>query len=112
VLWIIEYACHFAVAQFDDLEDIEVALMRTLGAVVCHALNLGKHLFAVAFERERVHAPKHLPVGFRNWHGGADSITVEAGRERPGCGGYLQSRERQSRNAIADNLVRFRCTGA
>src|SRR5208337_118826 len=42
-LWIIEYACHFTVALFDDLEDIEVALMGALGAVVCHAHDPGKH---------------------------------------------------------------------
>ena len=59
--------------------------MSALGAVVCHVPDLGKHAFAVAFERERVHAPQHLPVGFRNgaWHG-ADSITVEAEREGHG----------------------------
>ena len=78
-LWIIEYACHFSIALFDDLEDFEIALMRALGAVVGHALDLGKHAFAVAFERERMYAPQHFPVGLRNgaWHG-ADSIIVEA----------------------------------
>ena len=51
--------------------------MSALGAVVRHALDLGKYAFAVAFERERVYAPQHLPVGFRNgaWHG-ADSISA------------------------------------
>ena len=60
--------------------------MRALGAVVCHAHDLGKNAFAVAFEREWVHAPQHLPVGFRNgaWHG-EDSIIVEAEREGHGC---------------------------
>jgi len=35
-----------------------------------------------AFGRERVHAPQHFPVGFRNgaWHG-VDSVVVEAERE-------------------------------
>src|SRR5208337_4822979 len=33
-------------------------------------------------ERERLHAPQHFPVGFRNgaWHG-VDSVIVEAERE-------------------------------
>ncbi len=99
-LWIIEYACHFAVALFDDLEDIEVALVGALGAVVCHAHDLGKHAFAVAFERERVHAPQYLPVGFRNgaWHG-ADSIMVEAERERPAAAASFHSPRRQLRKS-------------
>ena len=67
---------------FDDPEDIEVALMSTLGAVVRDTLDLRKHAFAVSFKRERVHAPQHFPVGFRNgaWHG-ANSVIVEAERE-------------------------------
>ena len=40
--------------------------MRTTGAVVYHARDLGEHVFAVAVARERVHAPQHLPVDFRN----------------------------------------------
>jgi hypothetical protein len=44
--------------------------------------DLGKHAFTEAFERERMDAPQHLPVGFRNggWHG-ADSVVIEAERE-------------------------------
>ena len=45
--------------------------MSALGAVVRHALDLGKYAFAVAFERKRVYAPQRLPVGLRNgawWH--------------------------------------------
>jgi hypothetical protein len=37
---------------FDDLEDIEVALVSALDAAMRHALDLGKHVFAVAIERE------------------------------------------------------------
>jgi len=56
--------------------------MSALGPVVSDALDLGEHAFAVAFERERVHPPEHLPVGFRNGacHR-ADSFAVEAERE-------------------------------
>ncbi len=52
--------------------------MSALGAVVRDTLDLRKHAFAVAFERERVHAPEPFPVGFRDgvWHG-VDSVTVE-----------------------------------
>ena len=53
-----------------------------LGLVVGDALDLGEHAFAVAIEREGVHPPEHLPVGFRNGacHR-ADSFAVEAERE-------------------------------
>jgi hypothetical protein len=53
-----------------------------LGAVVRDTLDLGKHTFAVAFERQRMDAPQHLPVSFcdRAWHS-ADSLIVEAERE-------------------------------
>jgi hypothetical protein len=80
-LRVIEDPCHLSVALFDDLVDIEVALMSALAPVVRDTLDLGKHSFAVAFERERVHPPQDLPVGFRNsaWHG-ADSFIVEAER--------------------------------
>jgi hypothetical protein len=37
-----------------------------LGLIVRHALDLGKHIFAVAIKRERVQTPQHLPIGFRN----------------------------------------------
>jgi hypothetical protein len=69
----------------DDIEYFEIALMSALGAVVRHALDLGKHAFAVGFERERVYALQHLPIGFRNgaWHSG-DLISAEAERERHG----------------------------
>jgi hypothetical protein len=45
-------------------------------------LDLRKHAFAVALKRERVHAPQHFPVGFRNgaWHG-VDSVIFDAERE-------------------------------
>jgi hypothetical protein len=76
---IIEDACHLSIAPFDDLEDIKVSLMRALSAVVHDTLDLGKHAFAEAFEREWMHAPQHLPVRFGNGVGhGADSIIVEA----------------------------------
>jgi hypothetical protein len=80
-LRVIEDPCHLSVALFDDLVDIEVALMSALAPVVHDTLDLGKHSFAVAFERERVHPPQDLPVGFHNyaWHG-ADSFIVEAER--------------------------------
>ncbi len=54
----------------------------TLGAVVRDTLDLRKHAFAAALERERVHAPQRFPVGLRNgaWHG-VDSVIVEAERE-------------------------------
>jgi hypothetical protein len=56
--------------------------MSTLGAVVRDTLDLRKHAFALAFERKRVHAPQHFPIGFRNgaWHG-VGSVIVEAERE-------------------------------
>jgi len=64
--------------------------MGALGADACHSLDLGKYLFAVAVARERVHAPQHLPVRFRNG-------------ERHGA-------DLDLRHAIADKAVRFRCT--
>ena len=74
--------CTRALWVIEDSRHIEVALVSALGAVVRHTFDLGKYAFTVAFERERVHAPQHLPVGFRNgaWHD-ADSFIVEAERE-------------------------------
>jgi hypothetical protein len=42
----------------------------------------GRVRASTAFKRERVHAPQHFPVGFRNgaWHG-VDSVIFEAERE-------------------------------
>jgi len=83
--------------------------MSAQGAVVRDTLDLGKHAFAVAFERERVHAPQHLPVGFRNgaWRG-AGSFIVEAERERHGCRCFFHFPRRQSGNAIADIALGYR----
>jgi hypothetical protein len=61
-------------------EDIKVALMGALGVDVRGMLDLGKHAFTEAFERERVDAPQHLPVGFRNGacHGAAMRKAIAA----------------------------------
>ena len=54
--------------------------MGALGADVRDMLDLGKHAFTEAFERERMDAPQHFPVGFRNGacHG-ADSVVIAGG---------------------------------
>lgn len=53
--------------------------MSTLNAVAPDAFYLGKHTFAIAFERQRMDAPQHLPVSLCNCvcHS-ADSHIVEA----------------------------------
>jgi hypothetical protein len=56
-LQIIEDVCHLSITALDDLEDVQVALMKTSGVVMLDAFDLGKHTFAEAFERERMQAP-------------------------------------------------------
>ena len=58
--WIIKDACHLVIATFDDLEDVQVTLMKTPGVVVFDAFDLDKHTFAEAFERQRMQAPEEL----------------------------------------------------
>ncbi len=45
-------------------------------------------------------------MGCCNWHGGADSITAEAGREQPGRMISLSLGNIKWHNAIADNWLR------
>jgi hypothetical protein len=48
----------------DDLEDIQVALMRIPSVIIHDTSDLGKHTPAKAFERDRMQAPQNFPVGF------------------------------------------------
>jgi hypothetical protein len=53
---IVKDACHFSIATFDDLEDVQVALMKISSVVILDTSDLGKHARAEAFERDRMQA--------------------------------------------------------
>ena len=65
-LRIIEEASDVAIALLNDLEDVDVALMGALRSVLRDLFDFRKRALAEAFERERMQAPQHLPVGFRD----------------------------------------------
>src|ERR1700724_1381584 len=86
---IVEETRHLLITLLENPEDLEVARMVTRRAIARDAVDLGKDTLAEAFERERMHAPQHFPIGFLNLphrasvHWGSASVT----REAAACGG-------------------------
>ncbi len=63
---IVKDAGHFSITTFDDLEDVQVALMKIPSVVIFDISDLGKHTLAEAFECDRMQALQNLPVRFFN----------------------------------------------
>jgi hypothetical protein len=55
--WIVEETSHFPIAAFNDLQDVEIALMMASGGIAHNVIDFRENARAVSFERERMHAP-------------------------------------------------------
>ena len=81
---IIKEACNVSIAPAEDLIDVEVPLVGAAGLIVGDTLDFGKHTFTEPFERERMQAFQHFPIGFFDHAQSAAFSVLRGGRPRPG----------------------------
>src|ERR1700733_6555134 len=63
---IVEETRQLPITLLENPENFEVAPMVTRRASAQDAVDFGKDALAEASERERMHAPQHFPIRFRN----------------------------------------------